>query len=283
MGIIDFRLRPLVSGYENMVGNGTIDKFLSAFRCEKTPSMRQRSVDLLLKEMDESGVELAVLPGRQSPKTFVPNADLMELYKSHPDRFEVFPLYNPNFPGESLEEIKALVLHGPCRGVSIEPGFGNSCVFDSPEYTPLYELLNSYSLPLMATFSGSITPVLDMTLPEKFHSVARQYPNITMIAGHGGWPWFRELCCMAFFTPNIYLVPDLYSTRCPGENDVRLAAEYMLRDRILFGSSYPLMPIGDAVRNIRAWGLPDDSEKAFFEINARYVLKKDLQNDRFIR
>ena len=83
--------------------------------------------------------------------------------------------------------------------------------------------------------------------------MAKRFPNIPMIAGHGGWPWLREMFCAAFFTANIYLVPDLYSVRCPGQDDVRLAAEYMLRDRMLFGSSYPLVPMDAAVKNVEDW------------------------------
>lgn len=273
MGIIDFRVRPLYGGYEVLADNGTMERFLKAFRCEISPSMREKSVEALLKEMDEADVEQAVVPGRQSENTFVSNGKLVELSDRYPGRFTVFPLYNPLHPEESLKEVKDYVLHGPCRGISIEPGFGNSLFFDSPEYRPLYEFMNEYSLPLLTTFSGSISRLIDASLPEKFHFVAKEYPRITMIAGHGGWPWFRELCCMAFFTPNIYLVPDLYSVHCPGEEDVRLAAEYILRDKILFGSSYPLLPMKDAVDHVRGWNLPEDSLNAVFGGNAEKILR----------
>lgn len=48
---------------------------------------------------------------------------------------------------------------------------------------PLYALLNEYSVPLMATFSGSITPTMDASLPGRFQAVAKQFPNIPMIGG----------------------------------------------------------------------------------------------------
>lgn len=272
VGVIDFRVRPLWGGYRALADNGTADRFLWAFRCEKPTSVAQNSVELLLREMDEAGVELAVVPGRQSAATFVANEELMELTRRWPDRFSVFPLFDPLQPEESLEEIKALTLHGPCRGVSIEPGFGNTLRFDAEEYQGLYAFLEERGLPLLSTFSGSITPVIDGTLPGRFHAMARKYPHIPMVAGHGGWPWFQQLCSMAFFTPNIYLVPDLYSVRCPGWEDVRLAADNMLRDRVLFGSSYPLVPVKDAVENARSWELQEDSRRLFFHDNAAALL-----------
>lgn len=183
MGIVDFRVRPLVSGYCNLRDNGTVDKFLTAFRQETPLSVSTGSIEDLLREMDASGIELSVVPGRQSPRTFVPNEELMKLADRYPGRFEIFPLFNPAFPEESLKEIKDLVISGPCKGVSIEPGFGNTLLFDSQAYMPLYALLNEYSVPLMATFSGSITPTMDASLPGRFQAVAKQFPNIPMIGG----------------------------------------------------------------------------------------------------
>lgn len=272
MKCIDFRIRPLVDGYRAMVENKTTETFLNAFRCSMPASVREQSVELLLREMDEAGVDLAVVPGRQSGKTCVSNEALVQLMEQYPERFSVFPLYNPEKPRESLQEIIDLTKGGPCLGVCIEPGFGNSLRFDSEEYQPLYEYMNQYHLPLLTTFSGSITPVLDASLPGRFQAMAKQYPNVTMIAGHGGWPWFREMCCAAFFTPNIFLLPDLYSMHCPGEEDVRLAANYMLRERMLFGSSYPLLPVKEAVEHVKSWELFADAQELFLYKNAENIL-----------
>ncbi|MCC8060545.1 MAG: amidohydrolase family protein [Clostridiales bacterium] len=271
MKIIDFRIRPLWNGYQNFVINGTTEKFLTAFRYAKPQSVLECSVEQLLCEMDEAGISMAVIPVRQTVKTFVSNREMLELVKRYPDRFLLFPLYDPNTPEKSMDEIKELVAEG-CKGVSIEPGFGNQLLFDDEHYRPLYSYLNEHSLPLMATFSGSITPVLDPSLPSRFHKIAKEFPDITMIAGHGGWPWFREMCCMAFFTPNIYLVPDLYALRCPGWQDIQSAANTMLRDKILFGSSYPLTNIRELLNDIFALDLKSDSLQMLMYDNAARIL-----------
>jgi len=272
MGIIDFRVRPLYGGYRALADNGTAERFLTAFRCEPSPSILQRSMELLVREMDEAGVELAVVPGRASPATRVTNEELMEVAQKWPGRFFIFPLYDPMGGEESLEQVKDLVLHGGCRGVSIEPGMGNSLRFDSEAYQPLYRWMNERGTPLLTTFSGSITPVIDQTLPSRFHAMARRYPDMAFIAGHAGWPWLRELFSMAFFTGNIYLLPDLYSFNCPGEEDVRLAADNILRDRMLFGSSYPLLTVGGAVEHVKGWGLREDSQRLLFHDNGAKLL-----------
>lgn len=272
MSVIDFRMRPLYKGYCSFVQNGTTKKFLNALHYQESPSIEQRSVELLIEEMDDAGIDLAVIPGRQTQNTFISNEELFELKEKYPGYFEIFPLYNPDHAVESLKEIRTLVEHGLIRGVSTEPGFGNRLRFDDEAYKPLYELLNHHELIWMTTFSGSITPVFDMSLPERFHSVAKAYPNMKAVAGHGGWPWVREMISIAFFTPNVYLAPDLYANRCPGETDYIIAAGGMLKDQFLFGSSYPLVPVREAVNHVKGWGLDPDTERNVLCHNAAEIL-----------
>lgn len=68
--------------------------------------------------MDEAGIEKAVIPGRQSPGTFVDNQELCDLAKQWPGRFIAFPLYDPLRPKESLEEVRRILMDGPGRQVS---------------------------------------------------------------------------------------------------------------------------------------------------------------------
>ena len=273
MGIIDFRMHPLFEGYLAMAERGITDKFLAGLRCSPSRSIKERSVELLVEEMDRAGVEKAVVPGRQSPSTYLDNEALCRLARRWPERFIPFPLYDPLRSEESLQEVSGMVLDGPGGGVAIEPGFGNTLRFDDIEYFPLYSFLEKQGIPLMMTFSGSITPTLDCTLPGRLDVVARNYPELKIVVGHGGWPWVRELVCMAFFRRNIYLLPDLYSmASVPGGDDYRLAAAGMLQDRFLFGSSYPLVPLEEAVANVKAWNLPPQCENMIFHDTAAQLL-----------
>ena len=85
MGIIDFRMRPLYGGYLSMAEAGTTDKFLTGLRCQITPSIRECSIELLVKEMDEAGIEKAVIPGRQSPEPLWTTRNCVTWQSSGPD------------------------------------------------------------------------------------------------------------------------------------------------------------------------------------------------------
>ena len=65
---------------------------------------------------------------------------------------------------------------------------------------------------------------------------------------------------------------------CPGEEDIRLAANYMLRGKMLFGSSYPLLPVKEAVRHVEGWELFADSRDLFLYKNAENILNTARKN-----
>ena len=67
MRVIDFRLRPPMKAFLDMIMYANIDRTARMARgigMELPPSVRRRSVELMLKEMDEAGVERGVVPGR---------------------------------------------------------------------------------------------------------------------------------------------------------------------------------------------------------------------------
>ena len=76
--IIDFRIRAPFGGFKNSVLFDSKDRatFATKFGFEIQDSLRQKSVDILIKEMDEVGIDKAVVPVRKSVN--VSNDELME-------------------------------------------------------------------------------------------------------------------------------------------------------------------------------------------------------------
>ena len=94
MRIIDFRLRPPVKGFLNMVMYADIERtarMAAGIGMSLPPSVRQKSIDLMFKEMDEAGVEIGVVPGRVSPVLgTIENEDVMSMVAQHPKRLVGF-------------------------------------------------------------------------------------------------------------------------------------------------------------------------------------------------
>jgi|HigsolmetaGSP11D_1036233.scaffolds.fasta_scaffold00082_21 hypothetical protein len=274
MSIIDFRVRPPYGNYLNFFKEGAgIEKFHHAFQFPISESAKQKSVDLLIKELDEAGIVKAVVPGRGF--IGVTTEELFELSDKYPGRFIIFPYVNPLEGEKALAEVDKWVINGQGKGVAIEPGLGGpeyDAGFDDERIFPLYEKLEKNHIPIMITFSGLVGQYLDNTMPRRIDIVADHFPKLKIILAHGGWPWSKELVTVGFKRPNVFLAPDFYSTNCVGADDYREAANNMLRDQFLYASSYPLAPIKESVQNIKNWKLNPDSEHKVLYANAAKLL-----------
>lgn len=79
--IIDFRLRPATRGFLNMHifrNQERIASWSGKLGMVPPPSAKQGDMELMLKEMEEGGVTLGVVPGRQANAFMgnVPNEDI---------------------------------------------------------------------------------------------------------------------------------------------------------------------------------------------------------------
>ena len=91
MKVIDFRIRPPYKGFLDTLMYSQPerrDRFTHQLGLTPSPAATERSCDLLLKEMDEAGIDIGVVVGRNSGFLgSVPNADVMEFVKAYPKRF----------------------------------------------------------------------------------------------------------------------------------------------------------------------------------------------------
>lgn len=269
MSIIDFRVRPIYKHYESFKEEN-IKHFLKSFGYEATESIRQRNVDILVKELDEAGVVKSVVPGRGMYGRF--NEELFELEELYPGKFIIFPFLDVTNPKQALEDIDTYIINGRGKGASIEPMLGNDWKFDDERIFPIYKKLEENNIPVMATVSGWVGKIIDNTIPAQVSRVLTAFPNLKFIAAHGGWPWFNEMVAISFKFPNLYLTADFEGTRGVGADMLRHGALYMATNQVIYASSYPYAPIGQSIQSVRDWKLPADIEQKVLYDNAASIL-----------
>ncbi|MEQ1775050.1 MAG: amidohydrolase, partial [Burkholderiales bacterium] len=91
MPIIDFRLRPPLKGFLDMImyaGSDRRDRLTRQHGMEPAPSAQAKSMPMLLDEMDAAGVTTGVVMGRYSGLYgSVSNQDVADIVKAYPGRF----------------------------------------------------------------------------------------------------------------------------------------------------------------------------------------------------
>ena len=247
MPVIDFRLRPPIGGYLDMIMYANAPRRDRATRMhgfEPAQSATQQSVDLLLQEMDAAGVTTGIMVGRVSAVFgSVSNDDLLAIQLQYPGRFIGIPSIDPTNRRNAEAEI-ALAQASGFRAVGIEPGLNEQPMhIDDRRLYPLYASLEDAGMAVLIMAGGNAGPDLSWTNPEHLDRVLGDFPDLRVVATHGAWPWVHQILHVAYRRPNLYLSPDQYIAGMPGSDDYIRAADGFLSDRFLYASSYPFAPV----------------------------------------
>ena len=160
------------------------------------------------------------------------------------------------------------------RGIVMEPGLTKTPMFVEDERIfPLYERCQALGVPVMLMVGSNCGPGIEYSKPEHAERVAKAFPKLNIILSHGGWPWVTEAIHVAYRYKNVYLLPDLYQFNGPGSGEYLAAANYILRDQMLFGSAYPYVSLREAVDYFLEGRLRPVAQPAFLAGNARRILE----------
>ena len=155
------------------------------------------------------------------------------------------------------------------------PGWGDPPVVDdAPQLMGLYEWCAANRIPVSVTASHFIGPDMLHAHPVHLQRVALQFPALTLIVAHGGWPWTTAACSLAMRCTNVYLMPDFYLhlPNMPGARDYVDAANGFLKHRMLYSSCYPSNSLSRSLAHFRALALTDDAQEHLLFHNARRLL-----------
>lgn len=260
--IVDFRLRPPLEGFRRGIMYADPERtrgICSTFAMEPSRTLWTRSIDDALAEMDESGITIGVIPVRRGTASAdVSNDEVAAFVASHRDRFVGFLSPDPDRIASAADEVADLVARPGCPGIVLEPG-----LWEQPRHLNdealfgVYERCQELDVPVLLMAGGTAGPDISYTAPIAIDQVAGRFPRLTLIAAHGGWPWVTEILHVAFRRPNLYLSPDMYLFGGAGWRDYVDAGNGFLRDRLLFGSSFPFLPLVPAVERFRELFRPE--------------------------
>ena len=97
--------------------------------------------------------------------------------------------------------------------------------------------------------------------------VALGFPDLTIVAGHIGYPWTIEMIALATNYPYVHIDTSAYAAhRYPRE-----LVEYMRghgRRKVLFGSDYPMLTAKKALRHLDSLDLDQEATELFLHGNA---------------
>lgn len=245
--IVDFRIRPPLAGFLDTLmysAGARRDGFTRTVGFEPSLAAQEQSMNLLLKEMDETGIDRGVVVGRLAGVLgSVPNDDVQKIVADYPNRFIGAASIDPTNRVAACETITSAIKSG-FKLVNIEPGsYPIPMYADDRRLYPIYAHCEDMQVPIIMMVGGTAGPDLSYSDPIRTDRVLADFPKLKVIVAHGGWPWVNEILHVAFRRPNMYLSPDMYFSRMPGWEEYVKAADSFLSDRMLYASSFPFCPV----------------------------------------
>ncbi|CAF4262180.1 unnamed protein product [Adineta steineri] len=140
-------------------------------------------------------------------------------------------------------------------------------------FYPVYAACCELNVPF-CTQIGHTGPLMpsEVGRPIYLDQVALDFPDLTIVAGHIGYPWTDEAIAVATKHPNVYIDTSAYTIqRYP-----RALIEYMRNHgskKVLFGSNYPMIDPVKALDGLDNLKLDEKTRSLFLSQNAIRVFR----------
>jgi predicted TIM-barrel fold metal-dependent hydrolase len=175
------------------------------------------------------------------------NAEVLAAARDNPDVVIPFGSVDPHKGKLAVREIHQLIDEG-VRGFKFHP---NTQAFwpNDREHYQLYEpiaeaglicLFHSGTTGIGAGMPGGGGVRLKYSNPMCVDDVAADFPALKIILAHPSFPWQDEALAIAVHKPNVHIDLSGWSPKYFPENLIRYT-NTLLRDKMLFGSDYPLI------------------------------------------
>jgi uncharacterized protein len=164
-------------------------------------------------------------------------------------------------------------------GFHFHPIMGRFAV-DDERLRPLFDLIASLGVPVMvdvgttgmgAGMPGGMGSRISHAHPMSLDNLAADFPDLTIIASHPGWPWIDEMTAVALHKGNVFWELSGWAPKYFPEG-LRRDIRSRLKDKIMFGSDHPSMPYQRVLDEWSALGYADDVLERVFHGNAERVL-----------
>jgi len=202
-------------------------------------------------------------------------------WQRHPERIvQAWASVDPWKGEDALREARYAIEELGMLGFHFHPILGQYAVNDGRLY-PLFELIEGLGVPVLidvgttgmgAGMPGGMGALLRHAHPLAIDELAKDFPNLTIVASHPGWPWTDEMTAIALHKGNVYWELSGWApSHFPAQLKVDIGGR--LKDKIMFGSDYPSITHDRLFREWTELGYPDDVMEAIYHGNAERVLK----------
>ena len=236
-----------------------------------------------IARMDEAGIERSLIAAVRCGDLAIkgsfeiPYERVRDVCARHPDRLHGLAGLDPTRGMQGLRDLEMAVRDYGFVGAHFYPHwFGLPP--DHARWYPYYAKCCELDIPVMLQVGHNLVYSRGRRLPSVgkpicLDQVAIDFPELRIIGIHIGIPWTDEMISMAWKHDNVFIGVDAYAPKHWPEALVRYLDSYG-RDKVLFGTDWPVIEPRRAVREIGDLGLRPASLEALMRDNALRVFTR---------
>lgn len=248
--------------------------FASLRRWNKTETPTSETpVSVTVAAMDEAKVAKSLISAWYAPRNImISNDEVAAFVREYPDRFVGVGSVDISKPMEAVREIRRCVDELGFKAIRVLPWLWEVPPTDRRFY-PVYTACCDLGVPF-CTQIGHTGPLMpsEVGRPIYLDQVALDFPELTIVGGHIGYPWTDEAIAVATKHENVFIDTSAYTVkRYPPA-----LIEFMQghgRHKVLFGTNYPMITPSKALEGFDELGLCSDVKMLFLSANAKRVFQ----------
>ena len=248
--------------------------FDSLRRWTKAPlPTNQLPVSATVAAMDLAGISKSLISAWVAPRNvMISNDEVAGFVAEAPDRLVGVGSVDISKPMAAVREIRRCVQELGFKAIRVLPWLWELPPTDRRFY-PVYTACCEQGVPF-CTQIGHTGPLMpsEVGRPIYLDQVALDFPELTIVAGHIGYPWTEEAIAVATKHENVYIDTSAYTVkRYPGP-----LVEFMKshgKTKVLFGTNYPMIMPAKALEGLETLGLDTATDALFLGGNAHRVFK----------
>lgn len=252
------------------------------FRDDDPPQPTVAEIAAHYRELNIAAVLFTVDAEAMTGHPTLSNEEIADAAAEYPDILIPFGSIDPARGVAGVRSARRLVEEHGVRGFKFHPSLQAFEPNDRSVY-PLYEELQSLGVPALfhtgqtgigAGLPGGRGIKLRYSDPMLLDDVAADFPGLTIIMAHPSVPWQDAAISIATHKANVYIDLSGWSPKYFPPQLVR-AANTLLKDKVLFGSDYPMIKPERWLRDFAALEIKDEIRPLILKDNAIRALGLD--------
>ena len=228
-------------------------------------------VSATVEAMDRGGVDKMLISAWVAPRNvMISNDEVADFVAQAPDRLVGVGSVDISHPMEAVREVRRCIHELGFKAIRVLPWLWEAPPTDRRFY-PVYVACVEEGVPF-CTQIGHTGPLMpsEVGRPIYLDQVALDFPELTIVGGHIGYPWTDEAIAAATKHPNFFIDTSAYTVdRYPLQ-----LVDYMRRHgakKVLFGTNYPMITPEKALEGLGDLGLCEEVKARFLGGNASRI------------